>query len=176
MQPTLLDSDKTLYARNALALARSQRVSGDAPSAAESTRQLREWAATSGDDVAKLYGTLADAEQAWAEHRRDAALQAFAAAMQEADRIAIPEQRVAVAAPYIAALIEVGHVAEAQAISGRIASWADRDLRAAWTKVLLFRALDRPDAERSALAVARKLAGDGVLPGAEDAVQPSGGS
>ena len=173
LQPTLRDSDKALYARAGLALARAQRATGDATAAAASARQLREWAASSDDDVAKLYATLADAEQAWAEQRRDAALQAFASAMQEADLLAIPEERVAVAAPYIAALIDVGHIEEAQSISGRIAPWADRDLRAAWSKVLLFRALDRPDAERSALVTARRLAGDGTLPGNEPAAPPA---
>ena len=117
---------------------------------------------------------LADAEHAWAQTRRDAALQSFASAMQEADRLAIPEEQVAAAAPYIAALIEIGHIEEAQSISGRVAPWADRDLRAAWSKVLLFRALGRPDAERDALAAARRLAGDGILPGGEGTGLPAG--
>jgi DNA-binding winged helix-turn-helix (wHTH) protein/tetratricopeptide (TPR) repeat protein len=174
LQPALRESDKVLYARAGLALARAQRATGDATAAVATTRRLREWAASSGDDIAKLYATLAEAEQAWAEQKRDAALQAFASAMQEADRLAIPEERVAVAAPYIAALIEVGHIEEAQSISGRIAPWADRDLRAAWSKVLLFRALGRPDAEHTALATARRLAGDGVLPDSESTARPSG--
>lgn len=80
----------------------------------------------------------------------------------------------AAAAPYIAALIEIGHIEEAQSIGGRVAPWADRDLRAAWSKVLLFRALGRPDAERDALAAARRLAGDGILPGGEGTGLPAG--
>ena len=74
----------------------------------------------------------------------------------------------------IDALIAASHLDEARSIGGRLAPWADRDLSAAWTQVLLYRALDRADAERSALAAATRLAGDGVLPDVAQA--PAGAS
>jgi DNA-binding winged helix-turn-helix (wHTH) protein/tetratricopeptide (TPR) repeat protein len=164
LTPMLRDSDKTLYARTLLLRARAARSAGAIGKTDEPGRQLRDMATAEGDDWFVLYATLADAEQAWAEERRDAALQGFAAALQRAEKLNIPEEIVAVAAPYIDALIEVGHLDDAQSVSGRIAPWADRDLRAAWAQVRLFRALGRADAERNARAVAVRLAGDGPLP------------
>jgi hypothetical protein len=57
-------------------------------------------------------------------------------------------------------------------VAGRLAPFAERDLRAAWAEVRLYRALDRADAERSALATATRIAGEAALPAAAEA--PSG--
>jgi hypothetical protein len=94
--------------------------------------------------------------------------------MQRASRLDVPSALVAVGARYVEALIDASHLDEARSIGGRLATWADRDLSAAWVQVLLYRALDRADAERSALATATRLAGDGVLPDASQA--PAGAS
>ncbi len=160
----LLDSDKSLYAKTLLLGARAARSSGDATAAAAMTSRLRELAKTANDEEIALDSALADAAEAASAERRDAALQAYAAAFEGAGKLNVPENLVAAGAPYVEALIDASHLDDARAIAGRLAPWTDRDLRAAWSQVRLYRALDRPDAERTALAAATRLAGDGMLP------------
>jgi tetratricopeptide (TPR) repeat protein len=162
--PALLDADKTLYADTLLLGARAARKSGDAARAGEMTARLHALAATADDEAVAIDGAVADAEEAAAANHRDAALQGFAAALQRAEKLNVPDARVAAGAPYVEALIAASHLDEARAIAGRLAPFADRDLRAAWAQVQLYRALDRADAERSALAAATRMAGDGALP------------
>jgi len=164
LSPALRDGDKGLYARTLLLAMRAWRRGGAAAEANAARQQLNEFAASAGDDEVALYVVLADAEQAWADNRRDAALQGYAAGLKRADGLSVPEDLVAIAAPYIDALIEVGHIDDARSVGGRIAPWADRDVRAAWAQVRLFRALGRADAEEKARTTAVKLAGEGALP------------
>jgi DNA-binding winged helix-turn-helix (wHTH) protein/tetratricopeptide (TPR) repeat protein len=162
---TLLESsDKSLYAKTLRLGAGSARKAGDAATAAEMGGRLRELAKTANDDEIALDAVLDAVAEAAAAERRDAALQGYAAAFERAGKLNVPEDIVAAGAPYVAALIDASHLDDARAIAGRLAPWAERDLRAAWAQVRLYRALDRPDAERTALAVATRLAGDGVLP------------
>jgi len=162
--PALLDAEKILAADTLLIGARSARRSGDATRAAAMTTRLHALAASANDEAIAIDSTIADAEQAAAENRRDTALQGFAAALQRAEKLNVPDDLVAAGAPYIDALIAASHLDEARAVAGRLAPFADRDLRAAWAQVKLYRALDRPDAERNALAAMVRLAGDGALP------------
>jgi len=66
---------------------------------------------------------------------------------------------------YAAALVEAGQVDQASAVAGRLAPWSARDMRAAATQALVYGALHRDNAARDALAQARSLAGERVLPG-----------
>ena len=84
--------------------------------------------------------------------------------MQRAEKLNVPDALVAAGAPYIDALIAASHLDEARAVAGRLAPFAEHDLRAAWAQAKLYRALNRPDAEKSALAAATRIAGDGALP------------
>ncbi len=167
----LLDADRLLYAKTLLLGATSSRRTGDEVHASELAARLHELAATSDDDVVAIDAAIAAAGQAVAENHRDTALQGLAAALQRAEKLGVPDDLVAVGAPYLDALIAASHLDEARAVAGRLAPFADRDLRAAWAQVKLYRALDRPDAERNALATATRLAGDGALP--ETADSPS---
>jgi DNA-binding winged helix-turn-helix (wHTH) protein/tetratricopeptide (TPR) repeat protein len=171
--PMLRDGDKTLYTRTLLLETTALQDTGKVAEASASAKRLRAWAAEAGDDWTKLQAALAEARQAWIENRRDAALQSFAATMQEAGRFAIPDDLVAVGAAYADALIDIGHIDEARSIAGRIAPWADRDARAAFTQVRLYRALGSGDAERSARRVAMRLAGEGKLPADMGAENPA---
>ena len=166
--PALLDADKTLYAETLLLGARAARRTGDATHATELSARLHTLAATANDEAVAIDAAIGDAEQAAAENRRDAALQGFAAALQRAETLNVPDGLVAAGAPYIDALIAASHLDKARAVAGRLAPFADRDLRAAWAQVKLYRALDRPDAEKSALAAAVRIAGDGALPEAAE--------
>ncbi|MET0231773.1 MAG: winged helix-turn-helix domain-containing protein [Rhodanobacteraceae bacterium] len=160
----LLDSDKALYGRTLLLGARAARASGDAAAAATMAARLRELAKSANDDAIALDAALADAGEAASADRRDAALEAYAAAFERAGKLNVPESLVAAGTLYVDALIDASHLDDARAVAGRLAPWTDRDLRAAWSQVRLYRALDRPDAERTALAAATRLAGEGVLP------------
>jgi len=166
--PALLDADKRLYAKTLLLGAGASRKTGDGVHATELAARLHELAATTDDEAIQIDAAIADAEQALADNRRDAALQGLAAALQHAETLNVPDDLVAAGAPYVDALIAASHLDEARAVAGRLAPFADRDLRAAWAQVKLYRALDRPDAERNALGIATRLAGDGVLPDTAD--------
>ena len=134
------------------------------------TAQLRALAAAADDEALALDGAIADAEEALADNRRDAALQGFAQALKRAEKLNVPDGLVAAGAPYIDALVAASHLDDARAVAGRLAPFAERDLRAAWAQVRLYRALDRPDAEHAALAAAVRIAGDGALPDASEPV------
>jgi len=171
--PALLDADKRLYAKTLLLGAGASRKTGDGVHATELAARLHELAATTDDEAIQIDAAIADAEQALADNRRDAALQGLAAALQHAETLNVPDDLVAAGAPYVDALIAASHLDEARAVAGRLAPFADRDLRAAWAQVKLYRALDRPDAERNALGIATRLAGDGVLPDTADSPPPT---
>jgi len=173
LTPALRDSDKTLYTQTLLLETIALQDAGDIAAASAAAGRLRTWAAESADDWTKLQFALADARQAWAENRREAALQAFATTMQAAARLAIPDDLVAVGAAYADALIDIGHTDEARSVAGRIAPWADRDPRAAVTQVRLYRALGSGDAERNARLVAVRLIGEGKLPADAGAESPA---
>ncbi|HVT32503.1 MAG TPA: winged helix-turn-helix domain-containing protein [Rhodanobacteraceae bacterium] len=162
----LLKSDRLLYARTLSLKGAMLREGGALADAGATVAELRDLAASSGDEAIALAAALADADQDRAENRRDAALRDYAAAMQRAARLDVPAGLVAVGAHYVEALIEASHLDEARSVGGRLAPWADRDLSAAWVQVQLYRALDSADAERNALAAATRLAGDGALPDA----------
>jgi DNA-binding winged helix-turn-helix (wHTH) protein/tetratricopeptide (TPR) repeat protein len=148
--PILRDADPIAWTRGLLLQAQSLRDNDQVVAAMAVNEAQRAWAAGSGDDWRSLYATLGAAEQAWAERRREPALEQFAAAMQSAERLNVPEDLVAVGAPYLAALIEASQLDTARAVSGRIAMWADRDLRAASAQARLYRALGQDDAARKA--------------------------
>ena len=146
--------------------ARSLAASGSRAEAEAVVGQLKAMASAAGsaDPWLTLQATLATAEQAWSAQRRDEALRACADAVQRAEQLAIPEDLVAASAAYADALIEIGHLDEARSIAGRIATWADRDRRAAWTEVRLFRALGLAEAERGARVAAVRLGGEVPFP------------
>ncbi|HEY6943291.1 winged helix-turn-helix domain-containing protein, partial [Dokdonella sp.] len=162
--PALRDADPTDWTRALVLHARIQRESGELAEAATTTALLQ--AQAPGDDWRAMQASVAAAEQAWAERRREPALERFAQAMQAAERLGAPDDLVAVGAPYLAALVEASQLDSARAISGRIAMWADRDARAAGAQSRLFRALGQDDAARVAEEnEARLLAGYAGLAG-----------
>ena len=91
--------------------------------------------------------------------------------MARATARAVPEELVRVGAPYVRALIAAGRVDEAGSVHGRIAAWADRDLRAAWSAALVYHALGQAAAVDAALARARTLAGQRSVAALETAVR-----
>jgi len=151
------------YAAAALTQVRALQQSGALPAAAAAIARLRAWNAAAPDAATALGLALAEAQQAGAEGRTDLALQRYAEAMAQAGTRAIPEEMVQVGLPYVRALLAAGRRDEAVAVNGRIAAWADRDLRAAWSEALVYAALGRRDAAAKALERARQLAGERTL-------------
>lgn len=152
-----------------------QRAGAVADAAAELER-LRARVLSPGDGVAADPGAevllaLAGAEQAEAERRPELALRRYADAMARATARAVPEELVRVGAPYVRALVAAGRADEAASVHGRIAAWADRDLRAAWSAALVYHALGQPAAADGALARARALAGERSVAALETALR-----
>lgn len=155
--PALRDGDAKTWSRATL-LRIAIDAGSDAAAAGEAARALHAWAAEEGADAWRaMQASLADALLAAAAHRGDDALKAFDAAMRGAETFGVPEDLVAVGAPYLDALIAAGRFDTARRISGRIAQWADRDPRAAAAQAHLFRAMGQIDAARVAEDRLRRL-------------------
>jgi DNA-binding winged helix-turn-helix (wHTH) protein/tetratricopeptide (TPR) repeat protein len=156
----LRDEEPALYTRTAAMRLRALVHDGHADEAAAQLRALQAW--TGGDDAdgwRGMYLQLGAAEQAWAAGRREPALEQFATALRVAVQFNVPEDLVAVAAPYLDALIQASQLDTARTVAGRIAAWADRDLRVATAQAHLFRALGQEDAAHKAEESAARLAG-----------------
>jgi Flp pilus assembly protein TadD len=111
-----------------------------------------------------LFAALASAEQAAAEHHRDEATRAFAAALADAERWAVPADLAAVAVSYGNTLIAEGDFEHASTVIGRVARWADRDFDCALLQASLYHALGQRATWQTALARARALAGERSIP------------
>lgn len=114
----------------------------------------------------EVHAALAKAEQAWFDAPGTAALAAFATAFDRAQHLAVPEDLVHVAEPYVAALIAHGDIDRASAVVGRVAAWSGQDLRAAWAQALLYQAQGRTEAYQRALRQVERLRGERSLPAA----------
>ena len=155
----LRDAEPALYTRTSVLRVRALLRDGRADEAAAQAQALRTWIGADADEWRVMYAKLGDAEQAWAARRRESALEQFAAALQSAVQFNVPEDLVAIAAPYLDALIEASQLDSARIVAGRMAPWADRDLRAATAQAHLFRALGQGDAARKAEETAARIAG-----------------
>jgi DNA-binding winged helix-turn-helix (wHTH) protein/tetratricopeptide (TPR) repeat protein len=152
-------------ARAWLTLCRALRAANRASEAATQTAGFVQWArAQSGTPSVSLFATLAEAEQAWIEHRREDAYRSYAAALGEAERWAVPMDLVAVASSYGASLIADHELDRASAVIGRVARWADQDFDSAVLQARLYRALGQTEAWQAALTRARALAGERSVP------------
>ncbi len=159
-------SDRRAYVLNGIVRLRSLRRLGEGAKAlAESAAWSTQAGGSDADDWRLAWTDLAQAEQAWGEGRRAEAMPLFDSAFRRIQHFAIPEDLVAIAQPYILALIDQGDVARAATIAGTIATWADRDFRVAWAQTRLYRAIDKPSAARQAMERALQLAGERALPG-----------
>jgi DNA-binding winged helix-turn-helix (wHTH) protein/tetratricopeptide (TPR) repeat protein len=140
------------------------RGAGRLDEAAAELVRLIAWSRVDAKESDRIAVALAQGAQAAAEGHTDAALAHYADALTAAAQRGVPEDLVAVGYAYVPALIAAGRVDEAAAISGRLAPWAERDARAAWVAARTYAALGQGEAAREALARARRLAGERVLP------------
>jgi len=158
-------NDRRLYPLAWMVRLRALRRAGATDVAAAETARLVAWFETPSDDWRSAWAEQAKAEQAWREGGREQALRHFEAALERIQRLGIPEDTIAIAQPYVLALIDSGDTERAGAVVGRIAAWGERDFRVAWAQARLYRALDRPAAARQATERALQLAGERALPG-----------
>jgi uncharacterized protein HemY len=78
----------------------------------------------------------------------------------------VPADTADVVVSYSNGLIAEGELDRASAVVGQVARWAERDFRCALLQVRYYRALGEADAWQAALARARGLAGERVIPAA----------
>lgn len=163
LAPALKD-DRASYAEIWLMLTRAQQRLGRTAEAESELTRFRAWAKSVPDDSASIEVALATAEQAWSAGRRDDALQGYAQALALAERWGIPDLLVDVGQSYVLALLDAGKLDEASAVSGRIAPWAERDLRAARVQAAMYRALGQTEAWSETIGRAQRLAGERAMP------------
>lgn len=163
LTPALENSNRQDYASAWFTRVRALQRDGQIAAAAAEVKRLRNWADMTVDDRRSLYVALAEADQARAEGNREQAVQRYAGAMSQAERLGIPEDIVVVGESYAEILLDTGMLDQASAVSGRLAPWAGKDMRVAGTQARLYQALGRSDAADKALALARQLAGERVL-------------
>ncbi|HUD41585.1 MAG TPA: transcriptional regulator [Dokdonella sp.] len=158
-------NDRRLYPLTWVVRLRALRRAGEIAQAASETARLVAWLEAQPDDWRLAWAEQAKAEQAWREGAREQALAHFAAALERIERLGVPEDLVAIAQPYVLALIDGGEPERAGTIAGRIAAWGAGDFRVAWAQARLYQALGRPAAARQATDRALALAGQRALPG-----------
>ena len=143
---------------------RALRDRGDLAQAEAPLAAFEAWAAQSGQMRAIVYAQLARAEQAQRLGNEPAWRDAFGKAQQLAERSAVPLEIAAVVRSHVDALISAGDV-QAEAVEiGRVARWADLDFNCAVLEARLYSVLGPDTARQTAVARARGLAGERVLP------------
>jgi DNA-binding winged helix-turn-helix (wHTH) protein len=122
------------------------------------------WAERANDHRATLYAQLARAEYAWRFGNGRQWHAQFEQARMLAEQRAVPADLARVASAYADALIAEGDLQTAEVEVGRLARWADHDFASAVLEARLYAALGRNEARQTALAQARALAGERVIP------------
>lgn len=88
----------------------------------------------------------------------------YRAAVALAEQEGVPEETAIAVDAYASWLIERGRTAEAGALIGRVAPWAEHDFDMAVLQVRLLRAMDQRTQWQQAFDRAKRLAGDRTLP------------
>lgn len=142
---------------------RALRHLGRASEASEALERLMAWSQESRPDRHQriaLHAQLAQAEHAAHQGDWDDSKTAYESALADAEAMGVPDDLVEVAHSYALALLIQGDTGQAQSVAGRIAPWAERDLRAAEAQARLFRALNQPQAWQQANRRVADLAGE----------------
>lgn len=132
---------------------------GEHERAGRELSQMHAWSERYGGVWAQVYLPLADAVQARASGASDRSLALFEQALSQAEALAVPDVLVEVVQHQVLALIEQAQLDRAQAVAGRVATWAEADARAAWTQAAVLHALGYAQASEQAAATGRRLAG-----------------
>ncbi|WP_165371598.1 winged helix-turn-helix domain-containing protein [Pseudolysobacter antarcticus] len=160
--PTVDEQYERARAWRTLVLARQ--AGTQANEAATQLDEFSQWARKTAQPAPTLYAALARAEHARDLHRADEAYQEYAAALDDAARWGVPADLAAVVVSYGNALIADGKLDQASEVIGRVARWADHDFDCALLQARLYNALGQHGSAETAMARARSLAGERVVP------------
>ncbi|MBO9662849.1 MAG: winged helix-turn-helix domain-containing protein [Dokdonella sp.] len=147
-----------------LTLIRALRSEGNAAEAAAEMARFSDWARDVSDPAVVVTVRLAQAEQAWGDHRDEVAASTYAEALALAERFTVPAEIARVAVSWGTTLIADGRLEAAGPVVGRLARWSGSDYSCALLQARLYRALGQRPAWQAALAQARSLAGERALP------------
>ena len=153
--PALQAAAPVAYARTRLLYARILREQGERVLAADEVRRLRQ--AAGNDAWLRMQADLGEAEQAWAEGRREPALEQFALALRQVGEVGTPTDLLDVAVAYLGPLVEASQLDTARTVGGRIARWVGSDLRAASAMARLYRAIGEDGAAHKAEQAVERL-------------------
>ena len=137
---------------------------GDPAQAEAPLAAFEAWAAQSGHPRAAVFAQLARAGQMQRLGVAPGWREAFVRARQLAERNAVPLEIAAVARDHADALIGAGDFSRVAVEIGRVTRWAETDFNCAVLEARLYSALGPDSARQLALARARSLAGERVLP------------
>jgi len=141
-----------------------RRLRRNADATAE-TQQFRTWAEGTGEPANLLQARLAEAEQAWSDERREAAIAIYDDLLRRAPREAgTPAYQVNLVLSYGNLLINVGYFDRAAEVVGQAARFAEHDFDCALLQARFYRSIGSRDAWRTALDKARSLAGERTIP------------
>jgi DNA-binding winged helix-turn-helix (wHTH) protein/tetratricopeptide (TPR) repeat protein len=149
--------------RASLVLVRAELARGALEAAHEASARLPA-CSSHVDDLAAMERALADAELAAAAGDGVGASAGFERALALADRSRTPARMRDAAERYVDWLLAIGDDARLLRVSERIAGFADRDYEAALVQLRVYRKLGPPAAWQTALARARRLAGERRIP------------
>jgi tetratricopeptide (TPR) repeat protein len=155
-------SESTLAA---LVLLRALRQANRHAEATDVATQVSQWARDLRQpDEALVHVRLIDAEQAWSNRDRARAVEYYEDALRIAESSGNPLDAAEVVWSYGNALIDMHDFVLAGTVVGRAGRWTDRDFHSALLQARLYQALGRPDAWRTALDQAQRLAGERAIP------------
>ncbi|MCR6702368.1 MAG: hypothetical protein NVV68_15005 [Dokdonella sp.] len=144
---------------------RALRAEKHAAGAAAQVDAFGAWAARSDNPAVRVLAQLAQAEQAAEQAGDEARTRAiYDQVLIDADRLGVPMLVAEAVTAYGDYLIGRHDLERASAVVGQIARWADSDYGCAVLLARLYRALGQHDAWQGALARARSLGGERVLP------------
>jgi len=160
-----MDGDKRDYADAWLINVMIAQRAGNPKALEQVVAAMQAWAAglPAQDEWISIQLLRGRAIEAQAEGRRSNALDQLKLAMNQANRLGIPELIVDVGLAYTQALLEDGKVDEAVAIGGQLSVWDQQDWRAAWAQACVYRAMGRLESSEQYQRKARVLAGDRLL-------------
>jgi DNA-binding winged helix-turn-helix (wHTH) protein/tetratricopeptide (TPR) repeat protein len=134
---------------------------GQAADATTTLDELKRFAARDGGAIARLHADLAEARMAG-----EAAVKsgAYERALADADALRIPLDLRDVAQDYATWLLHNGDLARAGAVAERVSAWVASDYEISLLQLRINHAFDDENLWRGALARARALAGERVIP------------
>ena len=147
-----------------LCAVRSLHALGRNDEAGEETKAFTAWAATIDEPLVRLYARIAAAEHAVAMRDPAAARLIYDEALSIAQRWNVPDALSETVRSYARQRLAEGDADQASTLTGLVARYAAVDFDIALLQARLYLALGRNDAAQSAIATARRLAGEREIP------------